>query len=113
MARPDRSSSRYPSRRLEVIYNVEANRLYLKADDNVGLLGGFAPGSANVIRNSRGSLDCAATTVTRAGDTITVQWSVQATGVLAGLNTIWLRARDRAGVDTYYEEQLGAEWTIV
>ncbi len=101
-----------PARQLEVIYDVKTNRLYLKGDDNVGLLGGFAPGSANVIRNSRGSIDCAATRVTKAGDTITVNWSVRATPTLAGSNTIWLRVLDRSGLDTLYQKQVGATWNI-
>ena len=101
-----------PARRVEAIYNAVTNRLYLKGDDNVSALGGFAPGSANVISNGRASLDCATTTVTRSGDTLTVAWSVRPSGALTGDNTIWLRTRDRGGLDTGYRQQPGAVWTV-
>jgi hypothetical protein len=101
------------ARRLELIYVPEQNRLFVRGDNGLSLLGGCAPGAAMVISNSRGSLDCAATTVTRTGDTITVNWRVAATSALAGDNTVWTRAYDHGGLDTLYKKQPGVIWTVL
>jgi len=100
------------SRRLEAVYIAETNRLYL-INELGNLVGGFAPGSGNTITTGRGSLNCATTTVSRVGNTLTVNWSIAGTSALAGSNTISLRARDRGGLDTLYQLQPGAEWVIV
>src|SRR5207247_11105040 len=89
------------------------NRRNLRTADNVTLIGGSAPWSAIVIFNTRGSLDCAATTISRAGDTLTVNWAMRTTGALVGTNSMWLRACDHGGKDTGYQEQMGAEWVII
>jgi hypothetical protein len=41
-----------------VRYDANANKLYLRNDANTAWLGGYAPGSANVISNSRAKLYC-------------------------------------------------------
>jgi hypothetical protein len=101
-----------PARRLQFVYCVLNNKLYIVGDDGKALIGGFAPGSANVITTPRGSVDCAATSVTRAGNTLTVNWSLTATSALAGANTVWLRAYDHGGLDTLYQQQAGVLWTV-
>jgi hypothetical protein len=100
------------NKRLQTLYNVQTNKLYLLADDGVTLLGGFAPGSNNVISNSRGSLNCASTTLSISGNRLTVLWSVSATALLKGANPISLRARDRGGLDTGFQQMAGAVWNI-
>lgn len=67
-------------------YNVQTNRLYLLNDDATAYIGGFAPGSANVITTSRGQLDCAQTLVTQNGTTLTVNWALKSSTDLAGQN---------------------------
>lgn len=69
---------------LRALYDVRRNLLYLYKDDGVTLTGGFAPGSGNVISNSQGSLDCAATSVTISGNNITVNWGLIPTSDWAG-----------------------------
>ena len=97
---------------MHVYYILRENKLYLVADNGTSYLGGFAPGSANVISNSHGSLDCSKTTVTNAGESLTVSWSVSATSAPAGSNTITLRARDRACLDTLYRDQRRRDLTV-
>jgi len=41
-----------------------------------------------------------------------VSWNVSATQALAGANTVWLRARDRGGLDTGFQQQPGVVWTV-
>jgi hypothetical protein len=101
------------ARRLELIYVPEQNRLFVRGDNGLSLLGGCAPGAAMVISNSRGSLDCAGTTVTRTADTITVNWRVAASSALAGDNTVWTRAYDHGGKDTLYRKRAGVIWTVL
>jgi hypothetical protein len=105
-------NSNDPARRLQAVYNLLNNRLYLLADDGVSLLGGFAPGSANVISNSRGSLNCAGTSISLAGTRMSVNWNVSATPALTGQNTVWLRSRDRGGLDTGFVLQSGVTWNV-
>jgi hypothetical protein len=101
-----------PARKLQAVYDRQFNRLYLLADDGVTQLGGFAPGSNHVISNSRGSLNCAATSVSFSGNRMTVGWSLSATALLGGSNTLWLRAHDRGGLDTTFQQQAGAVWNV-
>jgi len=65
-----------------------------------------------VISNSRGSLNCAATSVSFNATRVTVGWSLTATAALAGSNTLSLRAHDRGGLDTGFQQQAGAAWEI-
>lgn len=81
-----------------VTYNAEQNKLFVIADNGTTFLGGFAPGSNNVISNSRGTLNCAATTVTKSGNTLTVRWSVAPKAALVGNQTLFALAQDRGGL---------------
>jgi subtilisin family serine protease len=102
-----------PARKLQAVYSLLNNRLSLLADDGVTLLGSSAPGSNNVISNSRGSLNCAGTSISITGNRLTVLWSVGATSTLAGANTVSLRARDRGGLDTGFVLQSGVTWNVI
>ena len=77
-----------------------------------GLLGGYAPRSSNVISNSHGSLNCANTVISITGSRMTITWSISASSLLAGSNTVWLRAKDRGGLDTGFQQQPGVAWII-
>ncbi len=59
-----------------VRYVRSTNKLYLLNDAGSAWLGGVAPGSAKILQNSRGQLDCAQTTVTGAGTVLTVKWQI-------------------------------------
>ncbi len=65
-------------------YNATTNNLYARNDADKGWLGGFAPGSANIISNAHGFLDCSQTTVGKTGNMLTVVWKVGANSVWAG-----------------------------
>jgi hypothetical protein len=101
-----------PAKRLQAVYNLLTNKLFLLADDGVTQLGGFGPGSNNVISNSHGSLNCAATILSVSGTRMTITWNVSATSTLVGTNSVWMRARDRGGLDTGFQQMPGASWTV-
>jgi hypothetical protein len=93
-------------------YLPAANKLYLRKDDNSGWLGGFAPGSANVISNSQGSLDCATTSFSMSGNTLTVNWNFTPAAKWAGTTqNLYLYVRDKSGLSDGWD-QMGT-WSIV
>ena len=57
---------------LDAILHVPGSRLYLRDTTTGALLGGFLPGSGNVISNANGTLNCADLTVTKSGNDLTV-----------------------------------------
>jgi parallel beta-helix repeat protein len=69
---------------INVQYNATKNLLYMRNDDDTAYIGGFAPGSANVITTKWGQLNCAQTVVTQNGVTLTVNWAVTPSIDLAG-----------------------------
>ena len=75
-------------------YNQNTNLLYLRNDANNAWLGGFAPGSSNVIENSRARLDCAATTILGQGADLTVNWAIATKPVFLGAKKLYLYTRD-------------------
>jgi hypothetical protein len=91
-------------------YNVTGNKLYLRNNTNDGWVGGFAPGSASVISTNRGSLDCAATTVTKSGNVLTINWSFTPNTGFAGTRKLFLLVQDKTGLKDGWDE-LGI-WTI-
>jgi len=92
------------------MYTPANNKLYLRDNTNGSWLGGFAPGSANVITNSQGSLNCAATSVTFGAQILTINWSFTPATSFTGTKNIYLLVRDRSNaVDGL--EPLGS-WTI-
>src|SRR5206468_11354709 len=97
---------------LDCVYDAVANKLYVRSADGATLTGGFSPGSANVISNGHGSLDCSQTTVTPSGNTLTVDWRISLGQPLAGRNVLYLRARDKGGADTLYQRLSGGTWQI-
>ncbi len=80
-------------------YDAAANKLYVLDDAGKTWLGGFAPGSANVISNSRGRLDCALTQVTLSANEIKIQWHLALDArMLRTWIHLWLRVEDRGGL---------------
>lgn len=92
---------------LRVRYVAAANSLSLINDAGTGYLPGCAPGAAQVISNSRGSLDCAGTSVV-AGANITINWRIQSL-TLVNAQKIWLCAVDKQSIST--AKAMGV-WTI-
>jgi hypothetical protein len=95
---------------LRALYDSRVNRFYLYADNGTTALGGFAPGSANVISNSQGSLDCSGSSVTRNGNTLTIVWRLKASSAWAGSKNVYLRCTDRGGLADGFESM--GTWTI-
>ena len=83
-----------------VYYNQNTNLLYLRNDANTAALGGFTPGSANVIENSYAKLDCSKTTVSGSGTTLTINWSIVFKTTFSGTKNSYLDATDDAGAYT-------------
>jgi len=81
-------------------YNQNSNKLYLRNDTNTAWLGGFAPGSANTIENSYSKLNCAQTTVSGSGNTLTVKWNVTFKSAFSGNKNIYMNVDDDTGVYT-------------
>lgn len=81
-------------------YNQATNKLYLKADDDYLIYGGYAPGSANIIENSYCKIDCSGTTITRNGKILMVSWKVTFKPAFTGTKNIYLYASDVGGATT-------------
>lgn len=65
-------------------YNQNTNLLYLRNNANAVWLGGFAPGSPNVIENSQVRLNCSSTTVSGSSSTLTVRWNITFKPIYSG-----------------------------
>ncbi|MFH0762755.1 MAG: hypothetical protein V1925_02570, partial [Candidatus Omnitrophota bacterium] len=91
-------------------YNQNTNKLYLRNDANSTWLGGFAPGTSNTIENSYVKLNCALTTVSGSGTTLTVNWSVSAKPAFTGIKNTYLYVRDDAGAYTGFKK--AGTWNI-
>jgi hypothetical protein len=83
---------------LRAMYNRVENKLYLQDDAGTSYGTGYAPGSNNVISNSRGSLNCKETTVFGSGNTLTVTWNLTPSAGLIGTPALYLSVRDRGGL---------------
>ncbi|MDQ3815151.1 MAG: hypothetical protein M3347_14585, partial [Armatimonadota bacterium] len=75
-------------------YDRSTNKLYLMNDSSTGFTGGFAPGSNNSISNSQGTLNCAATTASISGNTLTINWSFTPATGFVGNKALFLYVRD-------------------
>jgi len=96
---------------LEAAYYVPGNLLYMRGTDGA-FVGGFAPGSNNVITTAAGSLNCAAVTVAKSGADLTVNWGLAAAASLTGANPVSARAVDHDGLETGYQLLQEAIWII-
>jgi len=90
-------------------YQVTTGFLYL-ANSSGTYVGGFAPGSSNVITGSEGTLDCSQTTVTVSGNNLTVAWALTPAAGLVGAQSDYLIASDVHGQSSGWQN-LGS-WTI-
>ncbi|MEI8175514.1 MAG: S8 family serine peptidase [Candidatus Omnitrophota bacterium] len=84
-----------------VKYSTMDNKLYISNETASGWIGGFVPGSANLISNAYGTLDCSRTTISRTNSaTITVTWCIIPKAGFTGSKGIYSRMVDKAGADT-------------
>ena len=88
-----------------VMYDAAANKLYLRNDASTGWLGGYAPGSAQVIENSNCELDCQGTTVAGLRTTLTINWKIELKPSMAGRTLpAWLTVFDKGGLKDDWEQ---------
>ncbi len=92
-------------------YNPLNNKLFVLNDAGTAYIGGYAPGSAHVIANSQGSLDCAQTNVSLNGNQLTVNWSIIPAASLANTTeNVFLYCKDRGGLVAAWQKM--GTWTI-
>jgi hypothetical protein len=92
-------------------YNQNTNKLYLRNDTNSSWLGGFAPGSANIIENSFAKLDCQQTTVSGAQKILTINWSVTFKFAFSGRSyNMYLYVKDDRNANSGWVQK--GTWTI-
>jgi len=91
-------------------YNQNTNKLYLRNNGNTAWLGGYVPGSANVIENSYAALDCSKTTITGSGNTLTVKWAVTFKSTFTGAKKTYLYVKDDAKAYKGFLQK--GTWTI-
>ena len=93
-----------------VKYVPSTNKLYFANDAGTAWLGGFTLGSANTIENSYGKLDCAKTTVSSSGNTLTVNWNITFKPSFVGIKNTYLLAIDKASVNSGWVQK--GTWEI-
>ncbi|BCW99710.1 MAG: hypothetical protein KatS3mg024_2537 [Armatimonadota bacterium] len=82
-----------------VAYNRQNNKLYLRNDADTAWLGGFAPGQATIVENSRARLRCQNTSVSLSGNTLTINWNIEPKSPVAGSTLkAYLRGLDISGL---------------
>jgi hypothetical protein len=94
-----------------LLYNAQNDRLWLLDDDGAAWVGGYAPGSADVLENSQAQVDCAATTVQASNDTLSVQWAISFTESFAGAKKTGLKCKDHNGA--HAKGAWKGTWTVV
>ncbi len=95
---------------LYTYYNQNTNKLYLRNDGNTSWLGGYIPGSANIIQNSYASLDCSKATISGSVTTLTVNWSVTLKSTFMGTKNTYLYVKD--DLSAYQGWVQKGNWTI-
>jgi len=91
-------------------YNRGTNKLYLKDDLATTWYGGYTPGSTNTIENSYCSINCASTTVSGSGTTLTINWNITFKGTFQGTKNCYMYVYDATG-NTDGWDTVGT-WTI-
>jgi hypothetical protein len=81
-------------------YDRNTNKLYLRNDANSAWLGGYVPGSANIIENTYVRLDCAVTNVSGSGNALTINWSIAFKSTFTGSKKCYLNVKDTPGLTT-------------
>ncbi|MHB1458938.1 MAG: hypothetical protein ACYC0V_18670, partial [Armatimonadota bacterium] len=89
-------------------YDPVKNKLYLRQPDSSIMIGGFAPGSTNVIDNGCIILYCKDTTVQKVDNHMTINWSIALKSYFAGNTcTASMQITNKTGQSDIWE-QLGA-----
>ncbi|MFA5272040.1 MAG: SpvB/TcaC N-terminal domain-containing protein [Candidatus Omnitrophota bacterium] len=78
-------------------YNQNTNKLYLRDDNNSSWLGGYTPGSSNVIENSYVKLDCSKCIKLSVGTTLIIRWAITFKSTFGGAKKTYLYVKDDSG----------------
>jgi len=91
-------------------YDQNTDKLYLRNDANSSWLGGYAPGTANIIENTYAKLDCAATTASGSGNILTVNWKISFKSSFLGAKNMYLYVQD--DLNAYQNFTQAGTWNI-
>jgi hypothetical protein len=98
---------------IRVRYTRATNKLSIFNDAGTAILQTCTQGAAGTtIQNTRGIIDCEATTVSTSGTDITVNWSITPKAVFASATArqVKMKADDKAGATTGWVKK--GDWTI-
>ncbi|GEM_PF-4311074 len=95
---------------LYALYFQGSNIIYLMNDAGTAWIGPYSPGSSNIMENSYVKIDCSKTTVSRSGNTLTINWSVVFKSSFAGLKNAYLYAQDNDSASSGWSQK--GTWTI-
>ncbi|MDD5194777.1 MAG: hypothetical protein PHQ96_03765, partial [Candidatus Omnitrophica bacterium] len=73
-------------------------------------MGGYTPGSGNIIQNSYAILDCSKTTVSGSGDTLTIAWAVTFKSTFTGLKNMYLSVKNNGNLGSGWVKK--GSWVI-
>ncbi|RYG68105.1 hypothetical protein EON80_12335 [bacterium] len=85
-------------------------KLYLVSDNGQTVLGGYAPGSAKLITNSQGTLDCSKTTVTVNGNAIIIHWNFTPSAKFVGTKKVYALVIDKQAAQDGWDAS--GDWTV-
>ena len=91
-------------------YNQNTNKLYLRNNANSAWVGGFAPGSANIIANSYAKLDCSKTTISSSGTSLSIKWAATFKSIFYGAKKAYLYVKDDSNAYVNWTQK--GTWTI-
>ena len=83
-----------------VQYQQASNRLYLLNDAATASLGPLTPGVAGTLSNNQCTLDAGASSVSGAGNTLSLQVALSFTGPFAGLKNVYGDAADNGALNS-------------
>jgi hypothetical protein len=99
-----------------VCYDQAQNKLYLRNNESTSWLGGFAPGSSEVIENSYCRLYCAESSVSGSDNTLTLQLRIEFKQTLADKTSLgttlnaWMYATDNWGFSSSWAAKGSYTW---
>ncbi|MCP4711629.1 MAG: hypothetical protein GY869_23675, partial [Planctomycetes bacterium] len=82
---------------VHVFYDALTNKLYLRSDDGTKWEGGFSPGSAHILSNSRVQIETANVQVAKTRNDLTLTLPMEFEPAFSGTKNIYMRVRDKQG----------------
>jgi len=93
-------------------YDKAINKLYLYNDAGTATVGSCTPGVAGKLSNTQGALNCGLTTVSKAGNSITVKWNITPNVAFASVTpkNMYMLVRDMSNLTAGWIDK--GNWTI-